>query len=179
MEGRRTMRMGYGRRMWGGPEGGPGWGEGRRRLRRGDVRRAVLVTLGEGAAHGYEVMRRLEERTGGAWRPSPGSVYPTLQMLEDEGLVRAEERDGTRVYELTDAGRQERERAVDDAREGSPPWERSSEEGDRLRSLRDAVVQVNLAAKQVAHAGSAVQLDQALEILQRTRKELYQALAEA
>src|SRR5437870_7050056 len=84
----------------------PNWGGGRR-MRRGDIRSALLTELAEGPGHGYELMTRLEERAEGAWRPSPGSVYPTLQSLEDEGLVRSVERDGKRVFELTDAGREE------------------------------------------------------------------------
>jgi DNA-binding PadR family transcriptional regulator len=177
MEGHRRRRMGYGNRMWMGPPG-PGWAEGRRRLRRGDVRRAVLVALEAGPAHGYEIMRRLEERTGGAWRPSPGSIYPTLQMLEDEGLVKGEDRDGSRVYELTDAGRQERERAVGETPPGGAPWDRDDEDF-RLHTLRDSLGQVLMASKQVAQAGAPGQVDRAIEILQRARKELYQTLAEA
>src|SRR5579864_6524404 len=92
-----------------------GWRGGGRRMRRGDIRTALLGALEEGPAHGYELIGRLEQKSGGMWRPSPGSVYPTLQMFEDEGLVRSEERDGKRTYELTDAGRAEagerRERA--------------------------------------------------------------------
>jgi len=80
-------------------------------MRRGDIRTAVLLALKDGPAHGYEVMRRLEERSGGIWRPSPGSVYPTLQMLEDEGLVTAEPHEGTRTYELTEIGRSAGKRA--------------------------------------------------------------------
>ena len=79
---------------WGGP-----------RMRRGDIRTAVLAVLTEGPGHGYDVMQNLEDKTGGAWRPSPGSIYPTLQLLEDEGLVRSTERDGKRVFEITDTGR--------------------------------------------------------------------------
>ena len=90
---------GRGRWLEGGP-GGPRWG----RMRRGDIRTAVLAILAEEPGHGYEVMQRLEEKSGGAWRPSPGSVYPMLQLLEDEGLVRSTERDGKRVFEVTDAG---------------------------------------------------------------------------
>ena len=73
-------------------------------MARGDIRRAILSALQEGPAHGYAVMRRLEEMSGGLWRPSPGSVYPHLQMLEDEGMVGSSEQDGTRVFHLTDAG---------------------------------------------------------------------------
>ncbi len=155
---------------------GPGWGGGRRRMRRGDIRRAVLSALQEGPAHGYEVMRRLEERSGGIWRPSPGSVYPTLQMLADEGLVRAAERDGTRVYELTEEGTAAAAGAGAD-QGGHPPWEHGGEAGRGLRALREAVGQVHLAARQVATTGRPEQVDQAVEVVQRARRELYQLLA--
>src|SRR5438445_7205208 len=92
----------------------------RHRRKRGDVRTAVLAVLAEQPGHGYEVIQSLEEKSGGAWRPSPGSIYPTLQLLEDEGLVRSEERDGKRVYEVTDAGREESAKRLEDA--GGPPW---------------------------------------------------------
>ena len=76
-----------------------------RRIRRGDVRAAILLLLEEEPRNGYQVMQELESRSGGTWRPSPGSVYPALQLLADEGLVRSEARDGGNVFELTDAGR--------------------------------------------------------------------------
>jgi DNA-binding PadR family transcriptional regulator len=156
---------------WGG-----GWGGGgRRRVRRGDVRRAVLAALADGPANGYEVMGRLEARSGGLWRPSPGSVYPTLQMLEDEGLVRGQPHEGTRVYELTDAGAEAAEAGTSEP--GPAPWDRGDAEG-RPRGLRDAVAQVAVAARQVAGTGSPEQVDRAVEIVQRARKELYQLLAE-
>ena len=104
MRGRMRERNGPSR---GGQGHGRGW-EGHRRggrMRRGEIRTALLVVLAEAPGHGYEVMQRLEEKSGGVWRPSPGSVYPTLQLLEDEGLVRSTERDGKRFYELTDVGR--------------------------------------------------------------------------
>ena len=118
-------------------------------MRRGDIRRAVLSALEDGPAHGYEVMRRLEERSGGIWRPSPGSVYPTLQMLEDEGLVRSRTQDGTRVYELTDAGRAEaevRRQRAPGRRRGSRRRRRRADSG---RS-KTAVGQAQIAARQVA-----------------------------
>src|SRR5213079_3522103 len=101
----------HGRGGWGGPWGGPpfgprGFGGGRRRrMRRGDVRAAVLVLLAEEPRNGYGLMQEIERRSDGVWRPSPGSVYPALQQLEDEGLVRSTESDGRRVFELTEAGR--------------------------------------------------------------------------
>src|SRR5262249_36540539 len=83
---------------------GRGRGRGRHRVRRGDVRSAILALLDDRPMHGYEMITELEERTGGRWRPSAGSIYPTLQLLEDEGLVSAEEVEGRRVYSLTEAG---------------------------------------------------------------------------
>src|SRR5438067_7229222 len=111
------------RRMWkGGPFGGPGWGprrRGRGRARRGDVRLALLRLLAEEPRNGYQLMQAIEERSEGLWRPSPGSVYPTLAQLEDEGLVRSVAAEGARVSETTDAGRQHLEsRAKEPA-----PWE--------------------------------------------------------
>src|SRR5207237_7140417 len=90
-----------------------GWGA--PRMRRGQIRTALLAVLAEEPGHGYDVMQKLEDKTGGAWRPSPGSVYPTLQLLEDEGLVRSSERDGKRVFEITDAGRAEADARVAEA----------------------------------------------------------------
>jgi DNA-binding PadR family transcriptional regulator len=92
-------------------------------MRRGEIRFALLSVLSEGPGHGYELIGRLEEKTGGVWRPSPGSVYPTLQLLEDEGLVRSETRDGKRVYELTDAGRAEVERRARARARRGRAWE--------------------------------------------------------
>ena len=153
---------------WGGGRGG--WGGGRR-MRRGAIRTAILLALREEPAHGYEVMRRLEEMSGGLWRPSPGSVYPHLQMLEDEGLVRSSDVDGSRTYTLTDAGRAEAEK-----NEG--PVRAAGETDDKVRSLREALGQLASAAKQLAGAAEVEQIDRGVAIIQRARKELYQILAE-
>jgi len=142
-------------------------------MRRGDIRRAVLSALKDGPAHGYEVMRRLEDRSGGIWRPSPGSVYPTLQMLEDEGLVRSQTADGTKTYELTDAGRDEAETTTEGA-----PWAFAGEGADQARTLKMAMVQVGMAARQLAMAGQPEQVARGLEVIDRARKDLYQILAE-
>src|ERR687889_266882 len=90
------------------PRGGRhrhGYGRGGPRARRGDVRAAVLALLDERPMHGYEMIKEIEERTGGIWKPSAGSIYPTLALLEDEGLVRGEESDGKRRFTLTDEGK--------------------------------------------------------------------------
>jgi DNA-binding PadR family transcriptional regulator len=148
-----------------------GWGGGRR-MRRGDIRRAILSAFKEGPAHGYEVMRRLEAMSGGLWRPSPGSVYPHLQMLEDEGMVRSADQEGTRTFSLTDDGVAEAEK------ESSLPWESGNESDDQIRTLRHAVSQLMGAAKQLSGAGEAAQVEKGIAVIQKARKELYQILAE-
>jgi DNA-binding PadR family transcriptional regulator len=143
-------------------------------MRRGEIRFALLSVLAEGPGHGYELIGRLEEKTAGLWRPSPGSVYPTLQLLEDEGVVRSETRDGKRVYELTDSGRAEvsaREKQGD-----GPPWQVVGDDG--AATLRATVIQLHAAAHQVAHAGTPELVDRAVRILTDARKELYLLLAE-
>jgi DNA-binding PadR family transcriptional regulator len=159
--------------------GGPPWawwgGHGRR-FGRADVRAAILALLAEAPRHGYEIMQEAVERSQGAWRPSPGSVYPTLQQLEDEGLIRAEAVDGRRVYHLTDRGREHAERRREEL---AAVWEsvagRADEGALRMRSL---VMQVVAAAMQVTHAGSAGQVEQAVNLLTDTRRRLYRLLAE-
>jgi DNA-binding PadR family transcriptional regulator len=120
-------------------------------------------------------MQRLEEKTGGAWRPSPGSVYPTLQLLEDEGLVRSTERDGKRVFEITEAGRAEATSRVE--QDGGPPWETSGRGGRPGREARDAFGQLFRAFKQIAEVGSPEQVERGLAVIRDARKELYQILA--
>ncbi len=147
---------------------------GRPKVRRGDIRVAILHLLTEEPMHGYQIMQELTERTDGMWKPSPGSVYPTLQQLEDEGLIRAEESEGKKVFGLTDEGRAK----IEDS-ESSPPWERfGSEDSDGLVALRDTAFQVGGAVMQVARAGSDVQVNKAREILEDTRRKIYQLLAE-
>jgi DNA-binding PadR family transcriptional regulator len=155
-----------GRGGWGGERGG--WGGGRR-MRRGDIRKSILKVLSDSPAHGYEVMRRLEALSGGLWRPSPGSVYPHLQMLEDEGMVTSSEQDGTRTFALTEKGQAEA------AAGGDLPWQ---SDDDKILSLRLAVTQLMGAAKQLSGAGVESQVQRGIDIVQRARKEIYQILAE-
>ena len=159
-----------------GPRGPRGrWGEvggwGGRRMRRGAIRGAILLALRDGPAHGYEVMRRLEEMSGGLWRPSPGSVYPQLQMLEDEGAVRSSDVEGSRTYTLTDAGRAE-------ADQSAVPWQAPGETDELVRALRLGMGQLMSAAKQLAGAGEQAQIERGIAAIQKARKELYQILAE-
>jgi DNA-binding PadR family transcriptional regulator len=154
---------------------GPPFGGGRGRRRRGDVRIALLLLLAEEPRNGYQMMQVIEERSDGRWRPSPGSVYPVLSQLEDEGLVRATEREGAKVFELTDAGRER----VAETKDTTPPWE-ADEDDDRAgrRDIRRLVGEVAAAAMQVSHIGSEEQSEQAIETLKSTRRTLYRILAE-
>jgi DNA-binding PadR family transcriptional regulator len=142
-------------------------------MRRGDVRTALLLALVDGAAHGYELSTRLEQKSGGAWRPSPGSVYPTLQLLADEGLVEAEERDGKRIYALTKSGKTEA--AERGKLAGGVPWQQATDED--ADGLRAAVHDLKLAARQVSSAGSEAQRLKAREIVVEARRQLYELLA--
>ncbi len=155
--------------------GGPGFPRGPR-ARRGDVRAAALLLLAEDSRNGYQIMQEIEQRSGGVWRPSPGSVYPALAQLEDEGLVRLEERDGRRTYVLTDAGRA----YVDERRDDLvAPWEEMSESvGDDVASLFREMRQVGMAAGQIGHMGSAHQITEARSVLANARRALYSLLAE-
>jgi DNA-binding PadR family transcriptional regulator len=162
------------------PPGPPGpWGfggrrRGRGRRGRGDVRAAILALLAERPMHGYEMIQELEARTGGVWRPSPGSVYPTLQLLEDEDLITGEEGEGRRRFTLTDAGRAEAERQGQQS-----PWEEvTAGVAPVAWNLRDAMGQIAQATWSVANAGSEAQQAKALEVLKDTRRRLYAILAE-
>ena len=154
--------------------GGPGRrGEGRRQ--RGDVRAAVLVLLEEQARNGYQLIQELSERSNDAWRPSPGSIYPVLQQLEDEGMVVVSAGTG-RTYELSDAGRA----LVTEQREQlGKPWENSDlDASGAARELMGTAKDVVLAARQVLVAGSSLQVTRATAILVETRRSLYRILAE-
>lgn len=173
------------RRMGGGPFGGPGpFGRGGRhgrgpggrgRARRGDVRLALLRLLAEQPANGYQLMQTIEERSGGRWRPSPGSVYPTLAQLEDEGLIRSAEADGSRRFEITDAGREHLEARTDEPE----PWTPTDQEGENaITELAPLVIQIGKAAWQVATVGDESQRARAIELLADARRGLYRILAD-
>ena len=136
------------------------------------LRASVLRMLSERPMHGYEIIAELEERTGGRWKPSPGSVYPTLAHLEDEGLVVSTDDEGRKRYELTDAGRTWLDENADEA---TPPWERAGlgGRGDLRRLSGEIFGQL----RQLGRFGSPAQLERAQEVLKRTRADLYAVLA--
>jgi DNA-binding PadR family transcriptional regulator len=182
---------------WGGPGfGGPGgppfggppnwanwlgqmFGHGRRQ-RRGNVRFAILTLLNEGPNNGYQIMQAIEQRSHGTWKPSSGSIYPTLQLLEDEGLVSVDDNSGqSRTYTLTAKGRAYVKDHADelqtewDLDDGDNPW------ADNPRvELLGMFKQLAQSAMQVAQAGTDKQIDEAKRVLAEARRKLYGILAE-
>jgi DNA-binding PadR family transcriptional regulator len=164
------------------PGFGP-WGEGRfpeepffgrgPKVGRGDVRAAILALLAEAPMHGYQIIQELTSRSEGVWRPSPGSVYPTLAQLEDEGMVEVEKVDGKRIFRLTDQGKAE----VAERPDGPAPWELAAPTRS-LMGLREIGGGVAAAVMQVARTGNEAQIARAREILGEARKSLYKLLAE-
>ena len=173
-------RGGHGRgdRHWAPPGPGPWMFKMRHggRRRRGDVRAAILALLTERPMHGYEMIQELEERSDGMWRPSAGSIYPTLQLLEDEGLIVGEEHEGKRRFTLTEAGR---DAAAKRSADRPPPWEQAAEgaEGER-QELFNSIKQFAQAVVQIAQVGTPDQAERAKVILDDGRKKLYAILAE-
>ncbi|MEO7447609.1 MAG: PadR family transcriptional regulator [Humibacillus sp.] len=173
-------------RAFGGPELGADHRGGRRRgprARRGDVRAAILDVLAGDEMNGYQLIQQISERTGGAWKPSPGSVYPTVQQLEDEGLVEGRDVDGRRLLRLTDDGRSYVEEHPDEMaatwrafeEEPETPQPRPSSDGPDLMPV---VGQVMGAMWQIVTTGTNQQRAEAAEILTETRRRLYQLLAD-
>jgi DNA-binding PadR family transcriptional regulator len=164
--GRRGRGFGFG------PDAPMGRGP---RRGRGDVRTAALLLLLERPMHGYEMIQEIRERSGEAWSPSPGAIYPTIQLLSDEGLITTQDQDGKKVSSLTEAGRVA---AQELAATKTAPWdEASSDAGEGAPSLREAIHHLLMATKQVAMAGSNAQRQRATELLDETRRKIYALLA--
>ncbi|HET6152177.1 MAG TPA: PadR family transcriptional regulator [Marmoricola sp.] len=162
--------------QWG---GGPGGGRGgrRSRVRRGDVRPAILAVLGEASEplNGYQVIQQIAERTDGVWKPSPGSVYPTIAQLVDEALVE-DAPGGRKTLQLSDTGRAY---LTDNAEEIAAVWQSFEDDGtDDHADLRQVIKQTVGAIVQVATAGTPAQQAKAVDILADTRRKLYGLLAE-
>ncbi|WP_020392686.1 PadR family transcriptional regulator [Kribbella catacumbae] len=190
MTGRRTARgqQAFGGQhpfgawgMFGGPGfGGPPWAGPRGfkgpKARRGDVRAAILAVLAEQPMNGYQIIQEVAERSGGVWKPSPGSIYPTLQQLEDEGLVTADAATGRRTFTLTDEGRTY---VAEHADEVSAPWEAmSAPADDDENGLKPILGQVATAMWQIMAAGSPEQQAKARDAVITLRRTLYTILAD-
>ena len=140
---------------------------------RGEVRSAILHLLNEEGMHGYQIMQEIHERSDNAWQPSPGSIYPQLQQLADEGLVISETVSGKNIFNLTDEGRVATAELGD-----TPPWERiSGTQTAGAMSLRHALVQLGDAVRTMARTGNESQIEKAQELLTNTRKGIYALLA--
>ncbi|NUP41104.1 MAG: helix-turn-helix transcriptional regulator, partial [Streptomyces sp.] len=144
------------------------------RARRGDVRASILALLRERPMHGYEMIQEIAERSAGAWRPSPGSVYPTLQLLEDEGLISSESEGGKKLFALTDEGRGEAEAG------SRAPWEDVGRgiDWESMQEIRQAGFGLMEAFAQVWKTGTAGQRQKAVAVINDSRKRLYLILAE-
>jgi DNA-binding PadR family transcriptional regulator len=162
----------HGQREGRGGRGGPG-GRGRGRAQRGDIRTAILLLLADQAMHGYQIMQAMGDRTGGAWHPSPGAIYPTIAQLEDEGLVTTKEEGGRRSVTLTSEGRTYLEERS--ARLGSPFADFAN--APNRPDLRDPLHQLHAAVRQIEVGGSPDQLEAAGRVLAQARRSLYLILA--
>jgi DNA-binding PadR family transcriptional regulator len=172
LEGRGPRFGGRGGR--GGPEGRPGRGRGDRRARRGDIRGAILVLLAEQPMHGYQLMQEMAARTDGAWRPSPGAIYPALSLLEDEGYVVITREGGRKLAALTDEGRAHIESQHDSS---GDPFAELRDAGDH-GGLRNALEALAGAVRQVARTGTPEQRTRAEQTLVAARRTVYLVLAD-
>ncbi|CAG6398124.1 PadR family transcriptional regulator [Streptomyces cocklensis] len=175
-EGGRAAFGPFGPPFGGGPFGPGGRGRGgpRGRARRGDVRASILALLKDRPMHGYEMIQEIAERSGGAWKPSPGSVYPTLQLLEDEGLISSASEGGKKLFTLTEAGAQEAEAGPE------APWEDADRgvDWDAMNEIRKAGGGLVEAFRQVWATGTPEQREKALTVVNDARKRLYLILAD-
>ncbi len=176
-EGRGPFGGGQGPFGGRGPFGGfPFGGGGGPRAKRGDVRAGILALLAEEPRNGYQIIQELGQRSGGAWRPSSGAVYPALQQLEDEGLIAAKERDGKRSFALTEAGRAYIAAHPDEI---NAPWEAlRGGFGEGVMEIGGLIQEVAMAAIQVVRTGKPAQIAEAATLLKNTRRALYRVLAE-
>ncbi|UXA17714.1 PadR family transcriptional regulator [Mycobacterium sp. SMC-4] len=157
-----------------GPGGRRGGGRGAGRGRRGDVRAAILKLLTDRPMHGYEMIQEIHERSQQLWKPSPGSIYPTLQLLVDEGLLTATETEGSKkLFELTEDGRAAAEKIQ------TAPWDAITEDADpAAMGLRTAAGQLMGAIAQSAHTATPEQQQRIVDVVNNARREIYHILGE-
>lgn len=155
-----------------GPRSSRGWGD-EQRTPRGDIKYILLALLAEESRYGYQLIKELENRYSGFYRPSPGSVYPTLQLLEEGGYLTSEQVEGKRVYTITDSGREllsQRETPIDLTNRG--------ERSQQLNQLKEAMTELSSAVMQVARSNNIDRASRVREILNRAKREIYTILAE-
>lgn len=152
-----------------------GFGPSRRgpsRARRGDIQVAILNLLTEQSMHGYQIIQEISSRSGGAWTPGAGSVYPTLQAMEDQDLVISEQTGSKRVYSLTESGK-----ALAESSEEQAPWDQIAESSAPMLELRQAMGTLHMAVMQLEQAASEEQIAKAVLIIDGARKAIYLILA--
>ena len=174
----RHVHGGFGPDFGFGPVSGPrDRGRGRGRAGRGDVRAAIISLLSEGPRNGYQIIQEINDRTGGLWRVSSGSVYPTISQLEDEGLIEPTDGNGRKLFALTQAGR---EYAEQNAGQLAQLWEIGAEDAQlgEFRQYRELIGQLAAATRQVYDVGTQAQREEAKQVLTRARQSLYKLLAE-
>jgi DNA-binding PadR family transcriptional regulator len=157
---------------------GPPRGFGRHggKARRGDIRTASLLLLAEEPRNGYTIMQEIEQRSDGVWRPSPGSVYPALAQLEDEGLIRSEEIDGRKRFAITDAGREQIAARPEGA---AAPWDTLADGvSSDVQELFGLMRQVGMAGLQLVQTATEKQISEAKQVLTETRRAIYRILAD-
>jgi DNA-binding PadR family transcriptional regulator len=157
--------------------GGPrGFGRHGGKARRGDIRTAALLLLAEEPRNGYAIMQEIEQRSNGVWRPSPGSVYPALAQLEDEGLIRSEDADGRKQFAITDSGREQIAGRPQDA---PAPWDTLADGvSSEVQELFGLMRQVWMAFMQVVQTATEKQVAEAKQVLTETRRAIYRILAD-
>jgi DNA-binding PadR family transcriptional regulator len=148
------------------------WSE-EHRTPRGDMKYILLELLAEQPRHGYELIKELEARYGGFWKPSPGSVYPTLQLLEEGGYLSSEQIEGKKVYTITESGRQ----LLAEIGDRRPGMERG-QKPQQLIELKEAMTDLGAAVMQVARSGNSDKVSRVREILSRVKREIYTILSE-
>jgi DNA-binding PadR family transcriptional regulator len=148
---------------------GGGW-RGGSRARRGDIKYLILAVLADGPRHGYDIITALEEKSNGRYRPSPGSVYPTLTLLEEGGFIAGQSTEGKRVFTITDAGR---------VLLASKPADATFDDEDDGIDLRGSAMKLGAAVMQAARASDVASQQKVREILDGARREIYKILAES
>jgi DNA-binding PadR family transcriptional regulator len=141
-------------------------GKAHSRMQRGDITPIILSILKEKPMHGYEIIRTLEKRSHGFWRPSAGSVYPTLQLLEDQELVEGRSEAGKKVYSVTEKGKQAPEE------DAAKPWESHHRTGKNFKHIAEAVREVMQAARAVVFSADPQRIEGATAILKQAAERL-------
>lgn len=184
---RRGFDFGQGDDPFGGEFGGRGRGFGprgpkgprRHRQRRGDIRFVLLQLLKDESHHGYELIKAIEERSGGFYRPSPGMIYPTLQLLEEEGNLTSQLVDDKRVYTITDAGRKLLEEQ-ENSQQGGPRWGRhKNQDFPQMMELRQSMMALFESVMQTARYGTPEQVKAVQGLIEATNQQVHAIMAQS